>query len=87
MTRGTWPVAADGVVQIAPEKEGGVSNKKEGSISTDPTRQWKIQIKWEPRDLWVGLYWTRERNERNLWALYLCLVPCFPIVIKQYVRY
>lgn len=41
---------------------------------------------WEPRDLWLGIYWdythwwepAARRRVRRL-TVYLCLVPCFPI--------
>lgn len=35
---------------------------------------------WEPRDVWLGVYWNRERRGR-MWRtdVYVCLVPCFPI--------
>lgn len=40
---------------------------------------------WEPRDIWIGAYWTREVSEVAKWEawetfyLYVCLIPCFPI--------
>jgi len=43
------------------------------------------KIYWEPRDLWVGLYWTKGYSWSGLrkrWVavhFYLCLVPCLPL--------
>lgn len=42
------------------------------------------KLKWEPRDIWVGLYWTVDggaRQRREL-ALYLCIIPCLPLCIR-----
>lgn len=45
----------------------------------------KVNLEFEPRDLWLGVFfahsepaipWTRR--------VYICLVPCFPIVISWY---
>lgn len=43
-------------------------------------------VGWEPRDLWVGVYWNRSWVARDAqgnrfvrWDVYVCLVPCFPI--------
>lgn len=33
-------------------------------------------IIFEPRDLWIGIYWTRKASW--LW-IYVCLVPCLPL--------
>jgi hypothetical protein len=38
--------------------------------------RWMIAIRWEPRDLWVGMYWERG-------AYYVCLIPTLPIVISR----
>lgn len=38
----------------------------------------RIRIKFEPRDLWLGLFVDTERRR-----LYICLVPCFPVVIGR----
>jgi hypothetical protein len=42
-----------------------------------------IQLLFEPRDFWIGLYWTFKTDAigRKL-LLYLCLVPCFPVRIE-----
>lgn len=34
------------------------------------------RIKFEPRDLWVGVFVDTDKQR-----LYICLLPCFPIVI------
>lgn len=36
----------------------------------------KFHIKFEPRDIWVGV-WVGEANT------YICVVPCFPIVWRR----
>jgi len=42
----------------------------------------KIKIFFEPRDIWVGLYWKRiEYSGGNIWDLYICLIPMLPINI------
>ena len=34
--------------------------------------RWYSALVFEPRDLWIGVYWTRE-DEKLL--LYICLLP------------
>lgn len=53
-------------------------------------RGWKVRIKWEPRDCWIGLYWTRRvefmgqppRRASRQW--FICIVPCLPIVVTRW---
>lgn len=47
----------------------------------------RLKLKFEPRDLWVGIYWktfwVRESLtiHRKLFRLYICVVPLFPISV------
>lgn len=46
-----------------------------------------VRIEFEPRDVWIGLFWCKKRvhvagfKMREDLHLYLCLIPCFPIHI------
>lgn len=44
-----------------------------------------VRIRFEPRDLWIGLFWDRSALTGNL-CLYLCLIPCFPICVTVRTR-
>lgn len=45
---------------------------------------------WEPRDVWLGVYWTRETRTRgdelmlDFLSIYVCLVPCLPVRVRWY---
>ena len=53
-----------------------------------------LGIKFEPRDIWVGVYWTRERHlgdwpDPEPWwitelTFYICLVPMIVAKIRVY---
>jgi len=46
-------------------------------------RHWRIRIQFEPRDIWIGVYWTKEQTGRGrLLTLYICLVPMLPITLQ-----
>ncbi len=38
---------------------------------------------YEPRDLWIGLYWDKAYFHPDSsyygYHVYLCLIPCFPL--------
>ena len=38
-------------------------------------RTWRP--KFEPRDIWVGVFW--DRRDDGVW-LYICLVPCVVLI-------
>jgi hypothetical protein len=35
----------------------------------------RLRVKFEPRDLWLGVFVDTDRRR-----LYVCLVPCLPII-------
>lgn len=45
---------------------------------------------WEPRDAWVGVFWTHETRLREgreilrFLSVYICVLPCFPIRLRWY---
>lgn len=47
-----------------------------------------LHLQFEPRDLWIGVYWEkRDRlimidGRERIITFYVCLIPCFPIVIE-----
>jgi hypothetical protein len=47
--------------------------------------QWFCRWYFEPRDIWLGVYWTRGPMDE--WDIYICLVPCFPVRIFQGVKF
>lgn len=55
----------------------------------------KIKVKFEPRDLWVGVFWDIEEfswphapskeysGGYKILKIYICIIPCFPIIISK----
>ena len=43
-----------------------------------------VHVRWEPRDMWIGLYWDRVSAEHV--RFYVCLVPCIVIVWAMRIR-
>ena len=41
------------------------------------SRRWSLRLLWEPRDAWVGVYWTK--GQIHEWFFYVCLLPCLPL--------
>ena len=46
--------------------------------------KWKIRAVFNPRDLWVGVYWNYDRDgQSKRFIMRVCLVPFFPVVISR----
>ena len=38
----------------------------------------RIEVCFEPRDLWVGCFWNRTGEGLKI---YVCLMPCLPVIV------
>lgn len=44
-------------------------------------------MKFEPRDLWVGVFWKVDMdrfgyNLEQTLHIYICLLPCLPVILE-----
>lgn len=46
-------------------------------------RRVKAQIQFEPRDLWVGVFW---RHTQHCLHLYVCIIPLLPLHVTILIR-
>lgn len=49
-----------------------------------PRRNFVIRWLWEPRDMWIGIFWNRVYDgpapQQRYLFVYVCLLPCLPLV-------
>lgn len=48
---------------------------------------WTVRVIFEPRDLWIGVFWEGKSKFTavgiHMFRVFICLIPCFPIVIAK----
>jgi hypothetical protein len=52
-------------------------------------QRWHAHLAFEPRDLWVGVYWTRVPRGSYYRAhtkVYVCLLPTLPVEITVWAK-
>jgi len=45
----------------------------------------EINMKFQPRDIWVGVYWYLTRSIESHYRkldVYVCIIPMFPIHLR-----
>ncbi len=45
--------------------------------------RWSVRVCWEPRDLWVGVYWDKPGTRLYI---YVCVIPCVPIKFTRWAK-
>lgn len=52
------------------------------------TTRWKIRIKFEKRDAWVGVFWDIKEyvddiDEEITLSVCICILPFLPIIVSR----
>lgn len=67
-----------------------MSAKPTGLHGYLPSRQGQLYtwaVVYEPRDWWIGIYRDPDDRKRlNLSRIFVCFVPCFPIIVSRLKR-
>ncbi len=45
---------------------------------------WSAWLLFEPRDLWIGVYWNRTTRGPLHTDVFVCIIPMLPIKIRKY---
>ena len=48
------------------------------------SRKLSVKLLFEPRDIWVGIYW--DKKDESIFV-YICVVPCFPVRIHRRISF
>ncbi len=54
-----------------------------------PRRRVTLRWLWEPRDIWVGIFWNTVQAggpEDRFVLVYVCFVPCLPFCLAVRLR-
>jgi hypothetical protein len=49
-------------------------------------RRWTVRAFFEPRDVWIGVYWTwaEAGPDGRDFRVYVCILPCLPILVTRH---
>lgn len=72
---------------VRPASVPGCEKSERLSSVTYPSRRGgplTIDLLWEARDIWIGLYWDRYNvpDRRACLVVYVCLLPCLPLRLR-----
>jgi hypothetical protein len=42
-------------------------------------RRWRGRFEFQPRDLWIGVYWKDDGLTLDVW---ICVLPCIPLHLQ-----
>jgi len=49
------------------------------------SKNWNFCLEFKLADLWVGAFWSED--DIGLIDIYICVLPCLPIHIRNYNQY
>ena len=45
-----------------------------------------VKIKFDPKDVWVGIQWATHSPNSRTWDVFICIIPMLPIHIGGWFR-
>jgi len=45
-----------------------------------------VKIKFDPKDVWVGIQWATHSPNSRTWDVFICIIPMLPIHVGGWFR-